>query len=238
MDEAIALAAAAEADGVSTLCATPHVRPDHPGVHLGELAERIAAVQAATRRAGLAIDIVPGAEVDVFWAQEADDEDLNRASYCQRGSDLLVETPYGELPSIFEDLLFRLTARGYRVLLAHPERNPTLKREPARLKAMVQRGTLVQVTASALAGPRHSRSRRFAHAMVRSGLAHVIASDAHRPVSARVALSEGVKAAGRRTPARAAWMVTAAPAAVIAGDPLTPPPSERAYGLLPRAFGG
>jgi protein-tyrosine phosphatase len=237
MEEAVALAAAAEMDGVTTLCATPHARPDHPRVRLSELAERTADLQAATRRAGLAIDIVPGAEVDLFWAQRADDEALARASYGQRGTDLLVETPYGELPPIFEDLLFRLTLRGYRVLLAHPERSPTLRRSPARLKALVGRGVLVQVTAGALAGPRRSRSRRFAHALVRSQLAHVIASDIHRPLSSRPKLSDGVHAAGRRTPQRATWMVTGAPAAVIAGTPLPRPPSERSH-AVPRLRGG
>jgi protein-tyrosine phosphatase len=231
MEEAVALAAAAETDGVTTLCATPHARPDHPRVHVSELAERTADLQAATRHAGLAIEIVSGAEVDLFWAQRADDEALTHASYGQRGTDLLVETPYGELPPIFEDLLFRLTLRGYRVLLAHPERSPTLRRSPARLKALVARGVLVQVTAAALAGPRRSQSRRFALDLVRSQLAHVIASDVHRPVGGPATLSEGVQAAARRTPQRATWMVTAAPAAVIAGVPLPRPPSEGRHAL-------
>jgi protein-tyrosine phosphatase len=236
MTEAVALAAAAESDGVTTLCATPHVRPDHPGVVLSELAERTADLQAATRRAGLAIKIVSGAEVDVFWAQHADDEALDLASYDQHGTDLLIETPYGELPPIFEDLLFRLTLRGYRLLLAHPERSPTLRRSPARLKALVERGVLVQVTAGALAGPRRSRSRRLAHTLVRSQLAHVIASDVHRPVSGRATLSEGVRAAARRAPQRATWMVTGAAAAVLAGVPLPGPPADGRH-VVPRLPG-
>jgi protein-tyrosine phosphatase len=236
MEEAVALAAASELDGVTTLCATPHARPDHPGVRLSELAERTADLQAATRRAGLAIEIVAGAEVDLFWAQRAADEELDLASYDQRGSDLLIETPYGELPPIFEDLLFRLTLRGYRLLLAHPERSPTLRRNPARLKALVERGVLVQVTAGALASPRRSRSRRFALTLVRSQLAHVIASDVHRPASGRAMLSEGVHAASRRTPERARWMVTGAAAAVIAGDPLPSPPADGRH-VVPRLPG-
>jgi protein-tyrosine phosphatase len=141
---------------------------------------------------------------------------------------MLVETPYGELPERFEDLLFNLTVRGYRILLAHPERSPTFQRDHRRLGALVERGTLLQLTALSLAeSGRRSRSRRLALDLVRHGLAHVIASDMHGPHLARPGLRAGVEAAARVDPQRARWMVTDAPAAILAGDPLPRPPAER-----------
>ena len=73
-----------------------------------------------------------------------------RREYGGRGNDLLVETPYGELPGIFEDLLFRIRVRGFRILLAHPERNPSFHADPERLERLVDGGTLVQLTASSI----------------------------------------------------------------------------------------
>jgi protein-tyrosine phosphatase len=226
VEAARALAADAAAGGVAVMAATPHLRSDHPRVVASELAGRVAALRAAL--SGVPIELVVGAEVDLERALIADGDELRLASYGQRGTDLLVETPYGGLPPSFEDLLFRIAARGYRILLAHPERNRDFQREPRRLAALAERGTLVQVTAASLAeGRRRSATRRFAHALVQEGVAHVIASDDHGG-GWRATLAAGVSAAARTAPARAQWMVTDAPAAILAGAPLPPPPAQRA----------
>jgi protein-tyrosine phosphatase len=227
LPEAVEAVAAASREGVRVLAATPHVRPDHPEVRPAELGDRTAALARGCAAAGVAdVELVPGGELDLAWAQTATDEALAAASYGRRGRDLLVETPYGELPAGFEELVFRISARGFRVLLAHPERNPTLQRDPRRLRALVERGTLLQLTAAALASrDRRSRSRRLAHALLREGAAHIIASDRHGADVVRAGLRAGVDAAARESGARATWMVTDAPAAILASEPLPPPPA-------------
>ncbi|MBA3630568.1 MAG: hypothetical protein H0W55_13035 [Actinobacteria bacterium] len=109
------------------------MRPDNLSWSCAEL-------RAQLTEHGLAIEIVVGGEVDLLCAQEASTEELRLMSYGQRGADLLVETPYGPLPSTFEAFLFEVGVRGFRILLAHPERSPTLQRAPARLAALVERG--------------------------------------------------------------------------------------------------
>ena len=228
MSGAVALVAAAAEQGTTALAATPHVRPDHPDVRPAELAGRVRAVTAAVAEAGLPVEVHAGGEVDLLWAQRATDTELREVSLGQRGTDLLVETPYGELSLQFEDLLFKLRARGYRVLLAHPERSRTFQHDHRRLATLVEGGTLLQVTALSLANSdRRSRSRRLALDLVRHGLAHVIASDAHGALLPRAGLRAGLEAAERVAPARARWMLTEAPAAILAGDPLPPPPPEK-----------
>lgn len=229
LDGALELIAACEADGIHTLAATPHIRFDHPDVVPAELADRAARLGEAVRTAGLGVRVVVGGEIDLLWSQRASDEELRLVSYGQRGSDLLVETPYGELPPNFETALFELALRGYRTLLAHPERSPTFRRDPDRLVALVAKGVLVQVTAAAIAAPRKgSASARFARALIDETLVHVIASDAHAVGGSRSpGLREAVEAAARTAPLRAAWMVSDAPAAILAGEPLPEPPSER-----------
>jgi protein-tyrosine phosphatase len=233
-DESVELARSAVADGVATLAATPHLRDDHPGVVPEELAGRRTELQRRLLEEGLALRLVTGGEVDFTWALDATDDALELVSYDQRGSDLLVETPYGELPHHFERMVDAMRWRGYRLLLAHPERNPTFQRSPERLARLVDGGVLVQITAGALAGSRASRSRRFALAAVSEGVAHVIASDAHGFATVdRPALSEGLAVASELDPGRAQWMVTDAPAAVLEGAPLPPPPTAGA-GPAPR----
>ena len=243
-DGSLELARRAVADGVMTLAATPHLRDDHPGVVPEELAERTAALGRLLDQEGVALALVPAGEVDLTWALDATDDALRLVSYGQRGSDLLVETPYGELPPHFERMLDAVRWRGYRLLLAHPERNPSFQQSPERLADLVDRGVLVQLTASSLARPRKSRSGRFARAAVTEGMAHVIASDAHGLATVdRAGLAEGRAAASELDRGRAEWMVTDVPSAVLEGAPVPPPPASaaRRRGIVARArgaFGG
>lgn len=222
----LALAAAAQRDGIQIVAATPHLREDHPGVRPDELADRCTELGGEVAAAGIALSVVPGGEVDVIWAQRADPAQLRLASYGQRGSDLLLETPYGPLAPSFEASIERLWSLRYRVLLAHPERNRSFQRAPDRLAALVARGLLVQVTAGSLTSDkRRSASRALARHLVAAGLAHVLASDAHTGTGfRRPNLSAGAAAADAISPELGRWMVVDCPLAVLAGAPLTPRP--------------
>jgi len=223
--ESLALAAASLQDGVQVLASTPHVRSDHPDVVPGELAGRCDELRSALAGEGIDLEIVCAGEVDLAWAMSASDEDLRLVTYGGRGTDILLETPYGPLPPGFEERVFELFApRGMRVLLAHPERSMSFQSDPGRIRGLVDRGVLVQVTAqSLLRRSGSSRSRAVARWLVKEGVAHVIASDAHGDGS-RARLVDAVEAAARIDRARANWMVTEAPAAVLAGAPLGAPP--------------
>ena len=229
----IALAAAIAKDGTEIVAATPHFRADHPGVRPTEVADRCAQLNRDLARSGVRLRVIPGAEVDLHWALDASDEELRLASYGQRGVHILLETPYGSLTSTFEELVFRaLSAKGYTVILAHPERSRTFQRDPARLAALVRRGVVLQITAPALLrGDRRSKSGKLARALLKEGMAHVLASDAHSHTARRGPhLSAAVRAAARIAPARAKWMVTDAPAAILAGEALSAPPRAGSQG--------
>lgn len=227
----------ARAAGTRTIAATPHLRADFPEVRVERLASTCARLRARLGSDHVGLELVVGGEVDLQWALSASDEQLGLASYCQRGLDLLVETPYSPLPRVFEDMLFHVAARGYRVLLAHPERNQSFQRDPDRLEALVARGVLLQVTASSLLrSRRRSSTSALAHHLVRHRLAHVLASDAHsagpwRPPD----LAAGVDVVANLDGDLATWMVGAAPEAILAGEPLPPlPPRTGSRMLLDR----
>ena len=220
---AVELARVARAGGVSTIAATPHIRHDHPGVRPTELADRCAALEERLAEAGLDVRIVPGGEVDLGWSRAASDEQLALVSYGQRGRDLLVETPYGPLPRSFERDLLALRERGYRLLLAHPERSADLRADRDRLVRLVEEGVLVQLTARALL-PGDDEPHRFAAELLTDGIAHVLASDAHGARGPAPAdLAAGVAAAGELTGPRARRMASDAPAAILRGAPLPAP---------------
>ena len=226
IDDSIALGRAAEEAGTHLIVATPHKRSDHPRVRLEELSDRCSVLDRALAVEGIGVRILPGAEVDLLWARAASPDELRLATYAQQGTDMLLETPYVPLPQSFSSLLARITDQGIRVLLAHPERNPTFQRDPQLVKDLVDRGVLVQVTAMSLVdGGKASRSRGVAEWLVERGAVHVVASDAHTEGPWRGPdLRPALQALRTLSPARLEWMVHEVPQAIVAGEPLPPAP--------------
>jgi protein-tyrosine phosphatase len=237
--ESLSLAAELAADGVRTVAATPHVRPDHPGVVSDELGARRADMQRAIDAEGIELEVLGGGEVDLAYGLELSDDELRAFSLGGNGRDLLVETPYGPVSDLFEEQLFSLTLSGFRPLLAHPERNRVFQENPERLTGLAARGVLLQVTAEALLrSPRRSATGRLAADLVERGLANVLASDSHGGEIERESLSQGLEAARELVGPQATVLVQTAPAAILAGRPPPAPPRRQSrrglFGRRPR----
>ena len=235
------MARAAAQCGIATIASTPHLRADFPRVRVDELANRCGALRHAIQREGIPIGLVSGAEVSVNWAAEADDDQLVLASYGHRGTDLLIETPFRWLV-VCEWIVDKLQALGYRITLGHPERSREFQHDEASLRALVDRGVLLQIDAdSLLRATSNTRNRRFARRLLTEGLAHAIASDGHRAQSWRpvTRLAAAVAAAAELVGAeRAEWMAEAAPSAIVNGAELPPAPPITKQRRRQRLFGG
>ncbi len=94
---------------------------------------------------------------------------------------VLVELPFQRLPRGWDEILFEITARGYRVLLAHPERCEQVVREPEILSAAVKTGYFVQCNWASFAGLYGPEVRKTAYRLARDGLVHCVATDSHGP---------------------------------------------------------
>jgi protein-tyrosine phosphatase len=220
----VAIAEVAAHAGTRTLVATPHLRADHPKVRPAELAGRAEELTAHLRGRGLPVEILPGAEVDLEAAEALPDAELALATLAGNRRDLLLETPHGRLPADFEPRVLALAARGFRLTLAHPERNPEAQDQLGRL---VEAGVLLQLTARSLTG--RGAGGPAARALFERGWAHVLASDAHaldrRPPDLGVRLRQAVDAFPHAA-AELEWMVTAAPRAILEGVPLPERPAR------------
>jgi protein-tyrosine phosphatase len=225
LEGAVEMARAAMAAGTRTIAATPHLRGDFPDVDVRELEERCQGLRAKLAEEAVQVELVSGGEASLVWALDASDEELALGSYGQRGTDVLIETP-GDVTNL-DQLLYQVRARGFRVTLAHPERSARFQRDPRILWSLSEQGVLLQVNADALLAPRGNPVRGLAERLCREGVAHVLASDGHRAGSWRPIgeLAAGVQAATALVgSARAQWMARGAPAAVISGADLPPPP--------------
>lgn len=208
-------------DGVAAICATPHIRWDHD-VRIHELPERRAQLSKALREVRCTTKVLQGGEVAASALGGLDDSALAAVSLGGGGRWILLEPDPGPLDDRLDRVVLQLGERGYRAVIAHPERHigPDLF---ARLKRRVGEGALVQATAAFLTCDATSGGM---FGLARAGLIHVLGSDAHSSRAGRpVAISAALEALGSvdRTAAHLDWIGRAAPEAIVAGHELTPP---------------
>jgi protein-tyrosine phosphatase len=224
LEDALEMARRCVREGVTAVAATPHVRDDYP-TSADVMLRTVRALQRALDAENVPLVVLPGAEVAVEWITRLHETELRRLALAGGGRYLLVETPYRGWPVDLLEQVLALRAAGFIPVLAHPERNPVVQATPSVLAPLVQGGTLVQVTAASLDGRLGAASRDTAQRLVASGLAHVIASDAHRPRVRAAGLLAAVDAI--RDDALARWLVSDVPRALVQGGPLPPRPRSR-----------
>lgn len=93
---------------------------------------------------------------------------------------VLVEFNLVEVPTYAEGLFYKLKKEGYQVILAHPERNKTLREDPELLYHLHDLGVLFQLNAGSLLGQFGEKVERFAKELIKVNLIHAIGSDGHK----------------------------------------------------------
>jgi protein-tyrosine phosphatase len=211
------MARLAAADGIQMLAATPHVREDYP-TSADEMERGVAAVRAAVEAAGIGLEVVPGGELALEQAARLGPADLRRFGLAGSDRWLLVEFPYDGWPLGLQRLGQALDGDGFRVVLAHPERNGEVQARPSRLQEFAEAGMLVQLTAASVDGRLGRRARATSRTLLELGLAHLIASDAHAPSVRAIGLSAAVREV--RDAALARWLTDGVPGAIVDGSEL------------------
>jgi protein-tyrosine phosphatase len=175
------MARAAVAEGITTLIATPH----HANGKYINMAEKVI---EHTRRLnerliaeGIPLTIETGQEIrihgdllDAWFRQEL--LPLADSEY------VLIEMPSSRIPMEMNELIHELNIMKLKPIIAHPERNAEIVKHPERLAELIARGAFAQVTTHSLLGGFGRKIEKSAWSLCRSGLIHIVSSDAHHVV--------------------------------------------------------
>ena len=235
LDFSVAMARAASEAGIQVMVATPHIRSDYD-VDPAAIEGLVGKLNAAVEEEDLQLLVLAGGEVALQEAAELDD-DVLRTVCLGPSRCLLLESPYRAIDVDIEGIVADVQERGFKPILAHPERCPIFQRDPDRLNRLVNAGALCSITASSLAGGFGATVRRFTLELMTDGLVHDVASDAHDHLHRPPDLLAGFESAEAEIPgirSQAPWFTVTAPVAMLAGralparpDPPPRPPTSR-----------
>lgn len=175
LEDSLAMAEDAIADGITHVVGTPHASNDH--------AFDFARVQAVRgelqEKLGDRLIVATGCDFHL------NPENIRRVRveskpFCVNQKDyLLVEFNEFSIPPSMDQTLHELHLQGLRPIVTHPERNGILRTQPDRLRDWVHQGCFAQVTAGSLAGVFGPAAKERAWTWIDQGLVHFVSSDAH-----------------------------------------------------------
>lgn len=225
VEGSLRMAECAVADGIHTLVATPHAFNGSYHNLLPHILTHFAYLKNKITENQIPLDICPGAEIRIHHGMDRSVKEGKTASINNTGHYILVEFPFNLILPGTRDVLFQLFLNGITPVLAHPERNLALQRNPDILSDLVAMGCLVQLTAMSITGELGHDAMEYSHFLLKQRQAHVIATDSHNTKSRPPILSSAVEVTAHMlgdTEAAEA-MVTTNPNAILDGKPLNLP---------------
>ena len=230
--EALEMLRIAASDGIQVIAATPHVnRTTSPDAILAGVAR----LNQLAVNEGVQIEVVPGSEVPIA----ADIVDRYHAGQVVT----LNDTPYlllelrqtADWPPYVQTAIYDLQVAGLVPILAHAERYPAIRDDAGVLTGLISSGVVIQINASSLLGKSGADSQRAAEELLRNRMAHIIASDAHRPHARAPRLQPALRHAATIVEASYVDGMRATAAAILRGQPVTLPepltPNHRSWAV-------
>lgn len=182
---ACAMAEHAYRSGVKTIVATPHsnlfgVRGRHSGNYRGRTyTERFSMFRALLKQHHIPIEVLPGSEL---FAQRSNLRQLlerKQVVTLNHSRYLLAEFDFDSPGSAITAALATISRCGYVPVVAHPERYRCVQENPRLAVEWFAAGYVIQLNKGSILGRLGSGAQRAGVHLLTSGIAHVIASDAH-----------------------------------------------------------
>ncbi len=217
LDESVAMAEQAIADGVTHIIATPHANdtyafePDRISRAKDDLLDKI----------GPRVTLATGCDFHLSYENLKDVAERPQKYTLNQKNYLLVEFADFSIPPAIDQHLMNLRSSGIRPIITHPERNGLLRSAPVRMHRWIEQGCYVQVTALSFTGRFGPAAQHSAESLLDAGAVHFVASDAHNTKSRPLRLREAFQTvAGRRGEETARGLFRENPLAAFEGRPL------------------
>ncbi|WOX04849.1 tyrosine-protein phosphatase [Microbulbifer pacificus] len=209
LEQALVLARASVADGITHCVATPHIHTGRFPNTLSSITKAFNQLREALAEEGIPLQLGMSAEIRLS------EEILNmvllkQVPYLGDWEDervLLLELPHSHIPPGTEQLIRWLRKQKVRPMIAHPERNKDVMRDFNKVLPLVREGCLFQVTAGAVAGHFGEPAQERAIQLLEQDLVTILATDAHHEVRRPPVLNTGRLAAEEIVGEEKAWQL-------------------------------
>ena len=224
-EESLIMLRKGEEDGIRGVVCTSHVLDRLNESVEREFSQKFEELKRRADEKAIKMSLWLGSELHIHA-----DFDVNSPVATLNGNRkyMLIELPMADIPKDAGEKLFKYRMAGFIPILAHPERNAKIIRNPQAAFDFVQRGVLLQINAGSVLGYFGKRVKRTASMMIDQQWGHFVASDCHTPGSRSMVLSRAYKAVERgwdHETAEALFRIN--PYKAVIGEDISVPPPKK-----------
>jgi tyrosine-protein phosphatase YwqE len=178
-DESVSIIQAFVRLGYTTIITTPHVMSDAYRNTPEGILSSLEILRHRLREQNIPVKIRAAAEyyLDEHLMKMVNDD---QTLLTIHGKYLLFETNFLTEPLNLKEFIFLATTKGFKLILAHPERYLYLQQDLAKAEDLLNRGVLFQVNISSLTGYYSKPAQQTAEKLIDHGWVHWLASDCHQ----------------------------------------------------------
>ena len=180
----------AQQDNISDIILTPHHLNGAFDNQTDAIRTAIDSLQTTCTKNKIQIKLHIGSEVHLTHETVEQLISGDALTYCDQGKAALIELPKHSIPLGAEKSFEALLSAGITPIIAHPERNSSIRRDLTILKKFVDIGCKSQLTAMSFTGEFGPELQKISFKMIASGYVHLIASDAHKSTTRPPILSK------------------------------------------------
>ncbi|MFJ7934416.1 tyrosine-protein phosphatase [Sporosarcina sp. NPDC096371] len=191
IEESVSVMQKVVEEGITDMIVTPHAFHPHFHVAREEIEAQVSLLGKVVREAGMPLTVHAGQEVRLH-GKIIEEWKAGEVMTLAGSKYLLLELPSNTVPAYTVPVIDQLLLEGVVPIIAHPERNRAIAEKPDRLRRLIQRGALAQVTAGSLAGHFGKGVQKVASRLVQANLIHTYGSDVHNLVTRPPLFNEGL----------------------------------------------
>ena len=218
MAESLLLARMAVADGITHTVVTPHIHPGRYDNEKASIEQVYLSYQEQLKKEDIKLHLGMASEVRISMEMIPliTEGRIPFLGELDGYKIILLEFPHSHILPGSDKLVNYLLKQNIRPLIAHPERNKDVIRKLDKIEPFVKMGCLLQLTAGSVAGHFGAAVQQRSEEILKSGWAHVIATDSHDPKNRPPVLMAGQLAAAEHVGEEEAFkLVDTHPRAII-----------------------
>jgi protein-tyrosine phosphatase len=164
--------------GYRKIITSPHVMSDAYRNTTEGITKRLTDLRGHLNEKGISIQVDAAAEYyldEVLMKRIEQDQPL--LTFGKKY--LLFETNFITEPLNLKEFIFLATTKGYKPVLAHPERYLYLQSDMKKAEDLLNRGVLFQINISSITGYYSKSVQATANKLIEKGWVHLLGSDCH-----------------------------------------------------------
>lgn len=165
-------------DGIGQMILTPHNKPWHSHTDYAGIAAKVERLQHRLTEERLDMKLYAGSEL-YYRSGLVDELDQGMAVTLANSHYVLVEFEPSADYDYIRNGMYALVTGGYDPIIAHAERYKNICSKTARIAELAKMGCFIQVNAGSIMGRYGFGVKQITRNMLKQGLVHFVATDAH-----------------------------------------------------------